>query len=255
MAFRLPRGFFTLFFTSMLCGIASAATAEQLAIAIDSGLEPAMADLSSIFMRKTGIRIAVNTDSSALRAESVENGSAYDVLLIADEDTAGSLVAMGLLDSGPQLFALGRLAVATATDYPLGNWQQWIRSSRIERIALPDPASSPHGREVLRALQALGLIEHVRDRLAPVSNATGLLAETAEGRASIAFLPAALLTGQPANVQAIELPPGSYRLLPHRVVLTATGAKRAPVASRQFADFLSSPHARDILRRHGYQLP
>lgn len=252
---RCLRNVFAIVITATLYTIASTAAAEQLSIAIDSGLKPVMVDIGSLFTRKTGIRIDVSDDASDKLAKAIENGKTWDLLLVADEETAGRLAAMGLVDANVRVFAHGRLAAVTATDYPVNDWQQWIRSSRIERIALPDPASSPHGREVLRALQALGLIERVRERLAPIGTTSEIIAEAQDGRAAIAFVPAALLPGPEGNMQSIDLPPKSYRLLPHTVAVTTAGTKRAPDASRQFADFLSSPDARDILRRHGYRLP
>lgn len=240
---------------AVLCTVTSAGAAERLVIAVDNGLKPALLDISAIFTRKTGIRVDISADSSGLLAKAIENGTTYDLLLAADEDTAKNLVAIGLVDGDVAVFAYGRLAVVTAAGYPVDDWQQWIRSSRIDRIALPDPATSPHGREAMNALQALGLIERVRGRLALMTDAAEVVAQAIDGRAAIGFAPAALLRDPGANVQVMDLPPKSYHLLAHTVSVTAAGARRAPDASRQFTDFLASPDARDILLRHGYRLP
>ncbi|MFP5384062.1 MAG: molybdate ABC transporter substrate-binding protein [Gammaproteobacteria bacterium] len=239
----------------VMCTVTSAGAAERLSIAVDTGLKPALVDISAIFTRKTGIRVDINADASGLLAKAIENGTTYDLLLTADEDTARNLVATGLVDGDVAVFAYGRLVAVTAAGYPVDDWQQWIRSPRIERIALPDPATSPHGREAMNALQALGLIERVRGRLVPVRDAAEAVAQALDGRAAIAFAPAALLRNPEANVQVMDLPPKSYRLLAHTVGVTTSGTRRAPDASRQFTAFLASPDARDILLRHGYRLP
>lgn len=232
--------------------------AERLEIAVASSAAAATRDVAATFTRKTGIAVTVTEGASGRLAAQIREGSREDIFLSADMALPSILVAEGLASGTPIEYARGRPVVWTlATDIPLADWQQQARSQRVKKIAVPDAGNSPYGREAQRVIDALGLSARLQEKMTSFDNVAAVNQAILSGAADIGITSRSSVFA-PANRARgtwVELPPDSYNALPHGAVMLRHGTQYAPQAAQKFLDFLQDPAARDILRRHGFDLP
>jgi len=222
-------------------------------------LQFALAEIAERFTRDTGQAVRLSLGSSGNIARQIEQGSPVELFLSADEAFVFRLHGGGHTRDRGEIYAIGRLVLFTPPGSPLraeGGMEalrEALAAGRISRFAIANPEHAPYGRAAMEALQASGLWEAIRPRLAFGENvaqaAQFALAGGSQGGIiaySLALAPALQGRGQWAL-----LPDTLHAPLRQRMVLTR---RAGPVAERFYA-YLQQPPAREILRRYGFVLP
>ena len=186
----------------------------------------------------------------------IQNGAPFDALLSADREYPRRLVEAGL--GGPEVvYAVGRLVLWTPRGSPLDLARAGLRGladPAVRRIAVANPAVAPYGRAAMAALEASGVLPAVKARLV-LGESVGQTAQFATtGAADVAVLPASL-AGEPplSEGTSVPVPPSLHPRLEQSAVALARA--REPALARAFLEFLAGPRGREILGRHGYDLP
>jgi molybdate transport system substrate-binding protein len=242
----------------LLLGRSAAAQPAPL-VAAASDLQFALPEAAGRFTADSGHALRLSFGSSGNIARQIEQGSPVELFLSADEALVVRLHAGGHTRDPGVLYAIGRIALLAPPGSPIraeGGMEavrEALSAGRITRFAIANPEHAPYGRAAMEALQASGLWEAIRPRLA--------LGETVSQAAQFA-----LAGGSQGGIVAysLVLAPalqgrGHWTLLPEalhaplrqRMALTR---RAGPVAER-FHAFLRQPAARDILRRHGFAVP
>lgn len=236
----------------------AAAERRAVRVAAASSLAPALSDLAAAFEAEEP-RAKVNATFGAagtLFAQLRAGAAPFDAFLSSDRDFPRRLVE-GRLGGPEVVYAIGRLVVWAPPGSPILLGRTGLRalaSPGVRRIAVPNPAVEPHGRAATAALQAAGILASVQGRLLLGDSDAHAAELAAAGAADAALLPASLVRHPPlaAGVTA-PVPPELHPGLVHSAVVLA-GA-REPRLARAFLDFVAGRRGREILRRHGYELP
>ena len=236
---------------------AHAAEAEVLAFAAASTTN-ALTEIAALYTAAGHGKVALSFGSSSTLAKQIESGAPADIFLSANANWMDYLEGKQLLEKGSRADLLGNrivLIVPTAsTAQPVAIDRGFDFSVLLGKdglLAVGDPAHVPVGTYSKEALQKLGLWEQVAHRLAPAKDVRAGLALVERGEAPVGIVYAsdAVVTDK---VRVIGmLPEASHAKIDYPVAVIGTGKV---AAARQFVAFLSTPEARDIWKKYGFEL-
>lgn len=241
---------------ALVLGLASGLLhAQQLTIAGASSLRPTLDYIADRYEQQhPGSDIAIIYGSSGRLSAQIINGAPFEVFLSADTEYPRRLRER-LPEAGePQIYALGRLVLWSATLDASALTLQDLTHDDIRRIAIAQPAVAPYGERARQALQAANVWDAVQTKLVFGENISQTAQMTASGAADVGLF-AQSLAVRP------ELAEGTWRLLDdslhepleHAMLITPRGLEH-PYADA-FVTFMKSEEVREILVRQGFQVP
>ncbi|ADK82562.1 molybdate ABC transporter substrate-binding protein [Sediminispirochaeta smaragdinae] len=220
-------------------------SAESMTIAAGAGYRALVDDLSQLFTSKTGItvehiygnmgQVTTQAKRSGVVDLVVGDKSFFDkVKLPFDQEYIvgnGRLVLAAAKDAGPA--DLGRL---TAAD--------------VDRIALPDPKMAIYGIAATEYLEHSGLADKVADKLIQVGTVPQVSAYLISGEVDFGFINLTDVLAIKEKIAGYVDVPESY-YSPIYIVARSMPDAPAGDATVRFGEFLDSPQAREIVKRHG----
>ncbi|MBY0363302.1 MAG: molybdate ABC transporter substrate-binding protein [Phreatobacter sp.] len=244
----------------LAAGIVAALVAPALAqtpqIAVAASVKTAMDDLVVAFRQATGQEVSVVYGASGNFTRQIRQGAPFQLFLSADEGFIFQLADAGLAADRGAVYAEGRLALFVPNGSPLkadgalADLRSGLRDGRVTRFAIASPDHAPYGRAAEQVLRGQGLWEPLQGRLAIGEDIAQALRFATTGSAQGGLVASSLvLAPQVRALGSFALVPAEWHLpLRQRMALMRTAG---PVA-RAFYDYLGSPAARVIFRRHGF---
>lgn len=228
-----------------------------LSVAVAANLKPAMQELARAFeAARPGVEVRVTAGASGTFFAQISAGAPFDLFFSADRDYPRRIVEAGLAE--PEVvYAVGRLVVWVPAGSPLDVARSGLAAlaaPAARKIAIANPALAPYGRAAEAALRAAGVYEAVKDRLVLGQSVAQAAQFAQSGAADAALLPASLAAlPELASGIAVPVPPATHPPLEQSAVVLR--AARDPALARAFLELVAGPPGREILRRHGYDLP
>ncbi len=245
-----------------LWGLAVASRARARArplVAAASDLRYALDEVAEGFAAAGGVPPEIVYGSSGRFHQQIVRGAPFELYLAADEAYVLDLAGRGLTRDRGRLYALGRLVLfapegsPVAVDPALEGLAASLAAGQLTRFAIANPDHAPYGARAREALTARGLWAPIQPHLVFGANvaeaARYVIARQVEAglfALSLALAPPARGRGRFAVVDDRLHAP-----LRQRMVLLR-GASEAAAA---FYDHLSSPAARAVLARYGFEPP
>lgn len=206
---------------------------------------------------RPGTRVELNTAGSQVLRAQIEQGAPADVYAFADLAEAQALRRAGLVQPH-RVFARNRLCVVTPADEP--------RVRSLADLAAPGVrvvvagSQVPAGRYTEQALSnlervvsrpgagfALGVQRNVVSR---ENSVRAVLAKVAFGEADAGFVYAS--DARAARVRRIDIPAEANVVATYPIGLVRRAPSEAALA---FVEAVMAPPGRDVLARHGFELP
>ncbi|MDW8468433.1 MAG: molybdate ABC transporter substrate-binding protein [Burkholderiales bacterium] len=236
-----------------------AGATEAPLVAAASDLQFALAEVAEAYAKHTGQTVRLSFGSSGNFARQIRQGAPFEVFFSADEQYVFDLARDGFLRDRGELYAIGRIALFVPRGSPLkpdatlADLGAALREGRISKFAIANPEHAPYGRRAEEALRRAGLWEAIRPRLVIGENAAQAAQFAASGSAQGGIVPYSLAVApRLAALGAHALIAEDWHApLRQRMAL----AKNAGPAAVRFYEFVQSPPARAILRKHGFVLP
>lgn len=234
---------------------APAVTGKETAVAAAAELSAALPEVAALFKKSTGKEVKITYGSSENFAEQIQNGAPFEVFLSSDESYAKKLAAAGKTAGDGALYAAGRIGIfqpkgsPVKADAELKDLAAAVKDGRLQKFAIANPEHAPYGRAAMEALQHAGLWEAIQPKLIQGENVAAQATQTAQGGIlplSVAMTPEVKGAGTFVLIPADWHKPVNQRA----VVLKDAGA-----TAKAFYDFLQTPSARTVLKRHGFLLP
>jgi len=244
----------------MAAGIAVALVAPAMAqvpqIAVAASVKTAMDELVVAFRQATGREVSVVYGASGNFTRQIRQGAPFQLFLSADEGFIFQLADAGLAADRGDVYAEGRLALFVPHGSPLkadgalADLRAGLREARVTRFAIASPEHAPYGRAAEQVLKGQGLWEPLQGRFAIGEDIAQAVRFATSGSAQGGLVAYSLvLAPQVRALGSFALVPAEWHLpLRQRMALMKTAG---PVA-REFFDYLRSPAARVIFRRHGF---
>ena len=238
------------------CASPPAEHEPAILVGVAASLLPVAEAAAQRFESERGASVTLVTGSSGALAEQLRRGAPLDLILSADERRVADLDANGLLAPGSvRRVATGELvavtSIADATDVA-----SLLRSGRVRRVALANPAAAPYGEAARRHLQHAGLWEIAEPLAVYGASVAQAFQYVAAGDAELGFVARSLLiaSGAGADDNGIHamppLPPDASAGL--RVTVGVSVASPNAKTAGEFSEFLRAPERADAWTRYGY---
>jgi molybdate transport system substrate-binding protein len=183
----------------------------------------------------------------------IREGIDLDVFVSAGDVELDALAKEGVVDrSTRRPMGTAQLVLVVPAGNPAGvRGLGDLHRAKVTNIALGDTETTSPGHYTRQAFEKMGLWEEVKPKLLMTKTGCEALKSVAIGKADAAVLYAFCLEDESGKPQVVaKIPPQLHQ----PIVLSATLAPRAPQpAATEFADFLQSPAAQQILRKHNIQ--
>ena len=226
-----------------------------LRVSAAADLQFAMPELVAGFEKKNIATLQVSYGSSGNFFTQIQNGAPFDLFFSADGEYVKRLDAAGLSEPGTTgIYAMGRLVLWTradaAVDVRRDGWKALL-DSRVEKIAIANPAHAPYGKAAEAALRSAGIYDQVKGKLVFGENISQTAQFVQSGNAQVGLV-ALSLAISPAMKEGHrwEVPVEAYPPIEQSAVVLRSSKNVA--AARSFLDFVRGEQGREILRKNGF---
>jgi molybdate transport system substrate-binding protein len=233
-------------------------TSPALNVAAAADLQFAMQDLAAQFEKKNIATVHVTYGSSGNFLAQIQNGAPFDLFFSADVDYIKKLDVANLTVPGTSaIYAIGRLVLWTRADAVVDvakdRWKALL-DSRVEKIAIANPAHAPYGKAAEAALHSAGIYDQVKNKLVFGENIsqTAQFVQTGNAQAGLVAFSLAVSPGM-KDGKRWEVPTDAYPPIEQGAAIMRSSKNQA--AARAFLDFVRSTDGREILMRYGFSFP
>lgn len=226
---------------------------EEIIASVAASLTDSMLEIQKGFEgANPGVRVRFNFGSSGGLQQQIEQGAPVDLFISAAPEPLQRLAAKGLVDPAavrPLVSNRVVLIRPASAEAVVGGWED-LRSGRVSRIALGNPAHVPAGQYGKAVLERLDLWGAVEGRLVLAEDVRQVLnfVESGEVQAGIVYSTDAAMSKK--VVVVAPAPPNSHS--PVIYPLAVLKGSRNQAHARAFADYLLSPQGMEVLVRHGF---
>jgi molybdate transport system substrate-binding protein len=193
-----------------------------------------------------------NFGSSGTLAAQIEQGAPADVFLSAAARPMDDLERKGLIAAGTRRNLLcNSLVLIAPRDSQLKDFQG-LTGNSVRLIALGDPASVPAGEYGRQTLISLHLWQKLNAKMVLAKDVRQVLTyvETGNADAGLVFVTDARTSSQ---VRVVAVAPESTHD-PIVYPVAEVKGSRNEEAARGFIDYLASPAAQTIFKKHGFTI-
>jgi molybdate transport system substrate-binding protein len=224
---------------------------QPILILAAASTRDALQEAARQFTRDTAVEVKISGDDSSKLAQQIVNGAPADLFLSANEKWADFVKDKGHAQASKKLLG-NALVIVTPKGNPAGVTQpDDLRKPAVKKIAVAGPTvpAGLYARQALKhhrlweALDSAGKIvsgENVRVTLSYV--------ERGECEAGVVYSTDARITDQAASVHTFD--PASHDPIVYPLLLLRTDN---PAAGKLY-DYLQSPPAQAVFRKHGFFL-
>jgi molybdate transport system substrate-binding protein len=207
--------------------------------------------LSGAFEQKTAIRVKATFTSTGNLYSQIKNGAPYDLFLSADERHPRMLQQEGLAEE-PFVYARGKLILWTAKERlcKLAQWQDVLSDPSVAKIAIANPETAPYGAAAVEALKRTGWWEKIKPRLVFAQNIAQVFQYAQTESADAGFCALSSAYSEQGRKGCYVVIPEAPEVVQSACILKRTKQQAAALA---FVEFLSSPEAKAMNRRYGYE--
>ncbi len=235
---------------------ASIAHAEKATVAAAADLKFAMDEIVQAFEKShPQDKIEPVYGSSGKFFHQLQQGAPYDLFFSADIHYPKELEKAGLAVGQIRPYAFGRIVLWSPTMDASKMTLESLNNPDIKKIAIANPKHAPYGKRAEEALKSSGMWDKVEPKLVFGENIahTAQLVETGNAQVGIIALSLALSPQMASKGKYWLIPDKLHEPLEQAYVVTKRGENNA--AAKAFADYMSQPEARAIMKRYGFVLP
>jgi molybdate transport system substrate-binding protein len=229
--------------------------AAEVTVAVAANFAGPFQKLGELFTTDTGHTLKVSVGATGKFHSQIVAGAPFEVLLSADDETPRKLIAEGHAAAGSNFtYARGKLVLWSAQPGLVDDQGAVLASARFAHLSIANPKLAPYGQAAMEVLKARGLAESLAPRLVTAESIAQAYQFVLSGNAEIGFvaLSQVAVPGRPATGSAWVVPPSLYGEIRQDAVLLKTAGGN-PAALALLA-FLRTDKARDLIRRHGYDI-
>lgn len=245
----------------LLCN-AGSAFAKEILVAAAADLNFAIKDIIAEFEHKTGHQVKLSLGSSGNFMMQISNGAPFELYFSADIGFPRQLEEKHLTVPGTLFsYAVGRIVVWVSKDSPIDVQKLGMNAlldPSIKKIAIANPKHAPYGRAAVAALKHFNLYDQVEPKFVLGENISQTAQFVQSGNADIGII-ALSLAMAPSMKEAgrfWEIPLTAYPRMEQGGVILETARKNGNYeAVKQFADWVTAPTGRAVLKRYGFYMP
>lgn len=238
---------------SLVTGLAGAAQADTVAVAVASNFTAPMQKIAAEFAKDTGHHAQLSFGASGKLYAQISHGAPFGVLLSGDDKTPAKIAAEGKGDASSRFtYALGQLVLWSPQAGYVDQQGHILKKSDWTHLAIANPKLAPYGTAAEQTLATLGVLEQVRPKLVQGENIGQTYQFVATGNAQLGFvaLSQVMENGQIKSGSAWVVPAAMHTPI-RQDAIVLNSAKDNP-AARALVQYLQSDKARSIIAGYGY---
>src|SRR5829696_4045070 len=223
---------------------------HELTVAAAADLTPAFEELGREFESSHKTKVVFVFGSTGMLTRQIENGAPMDLFAAANVSYIDQLEQKGLIIPNTKaIYARGRIAWWTPNESTL-RLQNITDLARPEvtRIAIANPDHAPYGLAAKQALQSAGIWDQVQPKLVYGDNIRQALQYAQTGNVEVAIV--ALSVSIPSNGRWTLIPEELHQPIDQGLAVVKSTNKEQ--AARAFANFISSPQGKAIMKKYGF---
>lgn len=238
--------------TTILLCISPFALAKDLTVSAAASLKEAFQEINTAYQKAhPNTQIRLNAAASGVLLQQLVQGAPVDVLATADQETMDKAAEVkAIAPTTRHTFALNDLVLIQPNNAAFRvNLLQDLADTRVQRVAVGNPASVPAGRYTKAALEKAGLWEAVNAKMVSTQNVRQALDYVSRGEVDAGFVyrtDAMLIRDTAHIVHTVPLEtPVSY------AIAVTANSKETEEAVR-YLDFIRSSEGNRILQKYGF---
>lgn len=227
--------------------------AAEIRVAVASNFMGAMRDIVMRFEQLSGHRVILVPGSTGKHYAQIVRGIPVEVFLAADVERPRRLETEGVAVVGSRFtYALGRLVLWSSRVGYVDSEGEVLARDSFTHLAIANPRLAPYGVAARQILVARGLWQRLQGRLVRGESIAQAYQFVKSGNAELGFIARAQLLrpGHSLRGSWWEVPQALHARIEQQVVLI-----RDVPAARALLAFLRGTQGREIISRHGYDLP
>lgn len=235
--------------------LARAADDNALTVFAAASLKESLDEAAAAYQQATGTPVRVSYAASSALARQIEQGAPAQVFASADLEWMDYLQQRNLIDVGSRHNLLGNRLVlvapqASTAKLDLAKPGSIAAALGEGRLAIGQTASVPAGKYGRASLESLGQWDTVSSRLAESESVRAALMLVARGETPLGIVYASDAKAEPRVRVVATFPDNSHP----PIVYPVAALRDSPAAAREFVRWLSSPAARAIFERRGFDV-
>ncbi len=249
----MPRAISVFAALALALAVVGGARAADLQVAVAANFTEPAKKIAEAFEAAGGQHVALSFGSSGQFFAQLSHGAPYEVFLSADADRPAAAEKAGLAAPGSRFtYAVGRLALYSASPGLVDPRGQVLRSGRFDKLAIADPLLAPYGAAAVQTMMRLGVYDAIGPKLVRGTSVAQTFQFVRTGAAELGFVALSQVKGTSGGSVWI-VPEADHAPIEQQAVLLRTGA--GDPAAAAFVRFLKGPQARRIIRSYGYGTP
>jgi len=242
----------SLFFLSIVL-LQSVAWSANITVSAAASLTQAFQEIGTQFeIQNPETKVKFNFGASGALMQQIANGAPVDVFASADTDTMDKAVDKGVVATDVKIFTTNKLVLIVPIQSKASLQQLAdLKKPEFRRLAMGTPASVPAGHYAQDALEKAGLWLELKQKMINTANVRQALDYVSRDEVDAGFVYAsdALLMQDKVKV-ALQVQTPTPIQYPIAKVVGSTQQS----AAKKFIDFLQTPKAQAILKKHGFGL-
>ncbi|MDD2540871.1 MAG: molybdate ABC transporter substrate-binding protein [Desulfuromonadaceae bacterium] len=244
-----------LIFTIYLILLPYCAHANDIAIGAGVGLKDVLNELSASYsVKNPEVTITKSYLASGALAKQMDNGLKVDVVFVANLEWMEYMKSKKHVDASTVgAFAYNTLVFAGIPRHAdKGSIQGMQDIARLDKIALGSPKFVPAGDYAMHAIRKAGIEKALEKKLVMARDVRDCMMYADRGEVDGAFVYRTdAMMAQNAKI-LFSVPTDLYPRVVYMMAVTTTGAKRDEIMT--FYNFLKSIEAKNILKKHGFEV-
>jgi len=219
-----------------------------------ASVKTALDEINAQWHERTGKRVTISYAASSALAKQIEQGAPADLFISADEDWMNYLAERKLIRPETRSDLVGNrlvlisskgadLQVNIVPGFPL------LSLLGQGRLAMANTEAVPAGKYGRAALDALGVWESVKGRIAQAENVRAALLLVSRGEAPLGIVYESDAVSDSNVARVGTFPENTHPRIAYPIAVTAGSTRPAVYA---FVNMLKTPEARAIFEKQGF---
>ena len=239
---------------SMFWSPSPASAETEILISAAASLTESFKEIGKSFTAKNpGVKVRCNFAGSGALLQQIAQGAPVDLFASADQETMDKAEKDGLLLPGSRNnFTSNSLVLVTPVNMPAITELADLKSGRVQKIAMANPASVPAGRYAKASLEKQGLWLALAPKCVMGISVKQALEYVMRGEVEAGFVFATDAAGVKDKVRVVaQIPTEKAIVYPVAVIAGSANKEKA----QAFIQYLRSPEAQGILAQYGFTKP
>ena len=240
---------------ALMIALPFAVAAQQITVSAAASLTEAFKEIGQKFeATKSGVTVRYNFAASGVLIQQIAQGAPVDVFASADQETMNRGAEQKLIDPDTRRdFAANSVVlVAPAQGGPELKSLADLSKPEVKRIAIGKTETVPVGRYTKQSLEAANLWAPLQPKFVQADSVRQVLDYVARGEVEAGFVyrtDAAIM----ADKVKVALTAGGHTPVTYPVAVVSESKQKA--LAKEYAEYLRSPAAQDVLARFGFTKP